>query len=1083
MIPTSESYRSAARSTPALVGRHRIMEEIRGAIEGRADTVIFHITGEGGIGKTRLLTEVLGRCREGVWQNSRIPLFAGDNPIDLYHTQTHALEGLVRAMGAVLPSETQQKFFSNYADVVNELERKKPDLRFALREISDLRERMAKVFIEDFRRLAQQKRVVLAFDTAEMLVYETDAIQRMLRLGAEGAGVRPWLIEQLLPEIPNAVILIAGRPREQLVEDLKQHLHGRLQVITLNKFDEAESLEYFDQVAAAARADGEEDVAGRIDNIPRDSRQVLHILADGRPILLSLAMDLIAIAKRLPDEVKMPLSQARAMTAGELRTARDKLEYSTVSQFQQIGSPVDEAIRSLAFARKGMDPVLLGRVAGMTEEEAKQVLSALTGLSLAENREWPLAISRLRPLSFVKIRPADKRVFLHDEMYVLMQKHVVDYLPDADSKRAQRIILDYYAEELSETRDEIATLQPIAREEVAPDQRVVHVAREGFTPELLEERTKKQIYLNYLLSEQVHYWLRYEPLAGFQTYYRYAEDAYEAADPDLDMQLRDELLVFINAPEHAGQTNIGGLRRTEVELDAGIRWIKRSIRTQSLYSHAEEIAQRLRAECSDLLIQGGDIGQARLDAWEGMSCAYMGDLEQAERLLRRAVEMFRGAQPEGEFGRWQKTLELSNAYNSLGYLLVRRGHHRDAVDVYKRALPLWRKLGKGFEAEHANTLNNLSWALTELGEFDDAMRYCRDGLNLRRDLGARYAMALSYNTLGQIETRNDQPHRARANCERALSIFRELEMPRGIGMASIALAEAYRRMGTVETVYFPKEQIEKIREAAKQALLAVSIFGPYETWPDKTREKPQVAEPARLVDALIELGCAYRDWAQLWNAYTPASDDLDLETLAHRGEKALREAAQVAELRQPHRAVDALVNLAWLHYYVGNPVQIKAVLQEVQTIVKEGSLISEQTGLPVSEPEQPWQWVQLGKMHVLLGSVAFDRYTSTYEKYREALRRNEIEAEALLEEAHKALRESSREYTLSLAYDELYGHGQVFRDQRSGEAHIYDRLSGLNIDELRIVKEATQSTASKYHLEQPRLPALVNKWFGHLEEE
>ncbi len=1061
----SLAYHVAVRSTPALVGRRRIMEQIQTAVESEGDAVVFYIPGAGGIGKTRLLTEVLRLCQEGLWRSRDKPLLAAEDPVDLYHTQTHSLEGLARAMGTVIGPGIRDEYFKSYSEELETLDQRKPDLRYALPEITELRDRVTQTLIEDFRGLAQSYRVVMAFDTAEMLLYETDAVQQILRLGAEGVGVRHWLIEQLLPGVPNAVFLVAGRPRSQLLEDLRTSLRSRLQVIELERFNEQETLDYFVEVAAAARADDELDVAQRVENIPEDTRKVIHLLADGRPILLSLVMDLVALARRLPDDLKISLSQARKLTSGELQTIRAKLESSVVSQFQHVGSPADEAIRSLAFASKGMDPVLLARAADMEEEEAKQVLSALTGLRFDGRDGWPEAIQELRPLSFVKVRPADQRVFLHDEMYALMDRHVLSRLPEADVKRTQRAILAHYAQLLEETRGRIEALQPSVREEITPDRRIITVPRPAMPPDLLEERAKAEIYLDYLRSEEVHYLLRYNALEGFQAYCRYAEVAYEQSDIELDMQLRDELLAFINMPEHEGLSTIDELSHAEVDLDAGVRWIKRNSRFGRNPGVAVKIANRLRREAPDLVERGGELGAACLDVWEGYAHAYWGEnYDRAEQLLRRAIESLGSAQPTDEFHQWQRDLELASAYNGLGYLLGLRGRHYQAVVAYKFALPLWRKLGKGYEAEHANTLNNMSSALAGSGDFDDAIRKCKAGLELRLRQGARYPIALSYNTLGVIQILNNQPHRARSNCERALAIFRELEMMRGIGMANVALAEAIRRMGAVDEMYFPEEQVDLMRQALQHAREAVSIFGPYRDWPDVERDEPLVSEPSRLVDALIELGCAHRDWAYLWPHYAPNPDDPTCDELVENGEQALREAARVAESQQPHRAVDALVNLAWLKYYVEDLAGVDVVLNEVQAKVGDDYLITEGTGLPTEELDRPWYWVQLGKLYVLRGHIAFNRYHE--------------ERHGDLEQAYAALKESATMYTLALAYYDLFGQGQAFRDMKRAEDRIDDRFRGLNLEELGVITEAVQTTADAYRLGQTRLVTLMDKWFG-----
>jgi hypothetical protein len=235
------------------------------------------------------------------------------------------------------------------------------------------------------------------------------------------------------------------------------------------------------------------------------------------------------------------------------------------------------------------------------------------------------------------------------------------------------------------------------------------------------------------------------------------------------------------------------------------------------------------------------------------------------------------------------------------------------------------------------------------------------------------------------------------------------------------------------------------------------------------------------VDALIELGCAYRDWARLWPNYTPRPDDPDRAELVRLGELALREAAEVARSQQPHRAVDALVNLAWLKYYVDDLAGVEAVLVDGQAMVKNEYYISTEDGLPPEELDQPWYWVQLGKIHLLKGHIAFNRYSQMYTGYKEIRQRGDTDL-GLLEKAQAALKESASMYTLSLAYNSLYGRGQLSRDQKRAETRIHGRLKGLNVDELQIVKEAIQATTVAYHLGQPRLAVLVDEWFGLTED-
>jgi hypothetical protein len=200
------------------------------------------------------------------------------------------------------------------------------------------------------------------------------------------------------------------------------------------------------------------------------------------------------------------------------------------------------------------------------------------------------------------------------------------------------------------------------------------------------------------------------------------------------------------------------------------------------------------------------------------------------------------------------------------------------------------------------------------------------------------------------------------------------------------------------------------------------------------------------------------------------------------GELALNEASDTALEQQPHRAIDALVNLAWLHYYVDDVEGMNTTLDRVTEIVPDDYFITQESGLPKGTRDQPWHWVQLGKMHLLRGHVAFNQYLAADAEFKETRTLDDSDPDGLLRKALEALEKSAASYTLSLAYDELYGRGQVFRDMKGGIKRIHRRFARLNMRELGVVTEAIESTAKAYHLKKARLAELVVERFG-LEED
>ncbi len=1030
MSPALDTY-AGALAVP-LVDREDILEQIKQAIDDDRPYV-FYITAHGGMGKTFLAREILRRCQPGgAWHTD--DLLAAKTEVDLYHTDTHSVEGLMRALQAALQDGTA--CFETYNERAERFEGLKYDLSSAFKALEQERSALSQTFLEDLDELCGHKRVVLALDTAEKLIYENERVQEILGLAEEGVGVRNWLIHALLPRLKNAVVLIAGRPRPpQLRADLRRVLGDKLVETSLDELGEADALAYFRAVAATAREHGETDVTKRVELIPEETRRVIWLYTGGRPIMLALLIDYYLVTEQLLEIVQVPPQEAARLMQERPQEIREQLEANLVRALLEIGRPADETIRSLAWARKGMDAELLARVTDLRRPDGTW--------DTARAQEM---LEELRPLSFVKLRHKDQRVFLHDEMYDLLERHVLQHLSEAEADRVYSAILNYYQERIEQTQKEIQKLQLARREEVTTERHVVIAGRPA-APDDPQALSAALSHLDELQIEEVHYRLRQDPVEGFETCARYAEKTVFAHNEYLDMQLRDELLEYSRQTPSSNKHE-QPLSESEIDFDGIIRGIGR-LQRSGQSEKAIEAIQRVREKGSKLLTQ--NLQKIELDIWEGEGIAYLShEFDRAEEMLKKAIQSLSYmSSSDSEFQNWKRQALLARAHNALGYLQRVLGRFQDAITEYTATLPLWR--GLKLEDEHANTLNNLAWALAEAGNFARAQRLCKDGLDLRMELGPRYPIALSYNTLGLIGTRYDQPHRARRHCERALSIFRDLGQPRGIGLASTALAEALRRSANVPGLYFPEERADLLRLGQQYAQDAVEIF------------ETKIPEPLRLVEAYLELGCIYRDWAKLppYDHTDDRKDDPEKAELLSKGERTLRQCAQVAH-NIPYRQVDALVNLAWLYYHVGNSEQAKQTLGQALRIIPPDYEITEKDGIPTSNKPVPFFWVQMGKAALLEGSIAFNRYQKDSQP--------------------KDLKKVAHEYLLCLAYNELFS--QDFRDLRHAKDQIYERLKKLAIEDLQSVFRMAANISRQYHMDQPRLLNFIEKDFGlHLDEK
>jgi tetratricopeptide (TPR) repeat protein len=1020
---------ASARATPELVGREEILNLISKAIGAKGDQAqVIYITAKGGMGKTRLLEEVVKRwgSRKRSGSKNRAKLRIVNRLVDLYHTHTHTEEGLIAEIVETLDS--QGKLFVKYAAKRAEL----THMKFTMGEtqpIQGLRREMEDAFLDELNALGKEyDKTVLVFDTAEVLTYETDRVQQALGLADQPIGVARWLTQKFISRLRNAVVLIGGRPEpisRQFAEELSR-TGAKFTEYDLPGFREEETLEYFEVIAAAAHSENPQS-AKRIESIPDGIRREIHRLTGGQPFVLALLIDYLAIAKEIPSlEQRSP------------ENFRDELRDLIVEAIEEGWRPMDQVVEALSWTPKGMGAELLAwvlRDRQPTEEYVREARESIQALREPERR-----------LSFVKIRAADDLVFLQDEMYALMEKVHKDSAAALQRTRIAADIDGFYNWKIRQTRRKIEEMERELQVvgEITVD-RLVQPKQRSVAPE--EEKMRRaRARLQAYQVEQVYYKLRSDPLKGFELYLQYAEESFQSRDLNLFLLLRDELLRFAEEIRNQKREPVEGLTLDDIDADMGIRWVKVSLADEK-YEEAEKQMARFRETCPDLF-QPGNYVDLSLKIWETWILANTGkDHEKARQLLVDIFDRVEGMPSKTRLDKWRINFLKAYAISMQGFLYRIQGEFKQAVEKYLQAVPLWR--GLKLEIEASNNLNNLAWAEAEAGDFQAALVHCKDGLHLRRKLGRRYLIGLSLNTLGLIETRAGSPERARFHCEQALKIFQEMEIVGGIGLACLALAESLRRMTNADLLTH-EQAIEHLREASRYAEEAVKIF------------TEQVKQPLRLVEAEIEFGCVYREWAR----HLPA-DNPERPEKIEQSRIAYEAAVTVAkEWGYEYRAIDALVNMAWLYYYVGDTEKARDILRErVRKRLGDEHVYTKVHGVDASHAPTSWNWVQLGKANVLLGMIFFDEYKQADREKNKPL-------------AEERLRQAAHNWTLSMAYNSLYG--KDFRDFTKGREEIYERLEQLNLEEIEWVRDSMNRTYREYHIaeDQRTFEQFLEERFG-----
>lgn len=995
---------TGAYATLNLVGRTSLVQEIEAIIRHPTpEPQVVVLMGEGGSGKTRLLLDIRQRA-------ASLGVQAPDALIDLYHIQTHTPEGLTTILTRAFPPGT----FPHFERERHRLE----TLRLAgSSETHTQSQKLLNTFIEELNNLATERKVLLTLDTAERLLYGS---QQMPDSVTDVPHTWRWLVENL-PRLQNCVILLAGRPQtDRLYQELKAALPHHVHPKTVGPFTIEESLAYFEAVAHRAEATGDKATASRVAELTPQERQLAHFFADGRPILLALVIDHLMTAA--PQEKLFDASHGTIVTQEELQ----RFEQALLRRFRQTAREIGDTIIALGRVPKGADADLLARIMGLSQDEAQ------------------ILLNKVKQLSFVKQRPADQRIFLHDEIYALLKRLVY---ADPDDAIAARLVAaeiqEYYAAHLQRVRGKLDTLfTPIEQGATAP----LVVAQ---LTELNEQRRVS-------LTEDVFYRLRNNAEKGFRQYYRYMREAILSGDPALDVWLHLELLAFLDEADPDGNKEvIDGLERNVVQ---GVLALRGSARlwAQGRYQEALTEIRRLREQGRSILTKDGSVSEASRTVWEAYISIYLGGSERlrtARQLVNEVIEKMKAvlaedaaaAIPHSENWQWRTTAILAFAYRVRGFLKRNLGDMHGATQDYRQAAALWRT--NNIVIELATSLNDLGFAMMEQGQWDDARAVATEALELRRSLGPRTLVGLSLNTLANIELREGQYQPAIAGAERALTLFRLLENESMVGLALNTLAEAKRRLSNELPSSQWQQKIDLLQAALHHARESLGIF-------------LANGSQNRQIESQIEIGSTLRYLVRVLRERNILH--YNTPRLIQEGVQALTTAADLAGEELIYRRVDALVNLAWLGYVANDLHTMDDAIHRAEVVVPTEYWLNPATGRPDIEKDeaQALLWPQLGKLYALYGHRDFTSQPSP----------------VLL--GQPMLHNLTRHYVLSIAYNTLFG--KDYRDLRRVKADIYANLKRLSAEQLREVAQATQKVEEEFNLGESAFRQLLVRralWF------
>jgi len=912
-----------------LIGRKEELEWLSRCLAARGERHFVYYKASGGLGKTRLLEEL-----------QKLVATAGDGYsstgiIDLYHTDTHSSSDIERAIVAGL--DPQGKYFPNYRRERTEYLR----LREAGADPGVLEKRRAalsETFVEDCNRMAlYARKLVICFDTVELLQYESTVVEQEAGLDTVDARVKPWMLKAL-SQLQNVLVVFAGRPKYaapgeesdpqvRLESDMRAAFGDALRIVELPPLTLDETREFVE-----ALPDGPQ-------LIPADKLPLIHRLSGGRPIWLHLVVDLLRGLSPEPAHVLALFDQwADLAHAGEddlrLAQARQQIEVALLKSIRTECGELGGYLARIALMPKGVNADILHEALGLPRDEAEQLLTRLRPLSFVKTfvRAPALSISETG-LPWEQLHL--DRVFLHDEMYRLLNRpDVVTNLRLEERAVAKALVSNYYDRE-------IAALEKELQKETVPEKRLP-----------LRERVQK------LQVERLYYLLVQDPREGYREYQVLTDRANRERQVGFAMRLLDEFLRFYNNRE---QFVAAGISHDQVVRQSAQMWVER-FHWWGDYSREITFARKVLDNPTRLSIRP----QEDL-AILGNVCA----LWARARAMLYGYEESVAAEAKGYLGRLPPVAECDRNQllargrlgTSVGYQYRWAGRFEDAVVVNRDAIAAFRKLGE-YPDELAIVLNNQAYTHARQGRFRLATILSDEALQINREMGTDYSLGLSLTNRAAVDRIAGNYHEAIQYAEEALKIFRYLQDPHGIVRAYFNMAFARRKLAKHELdIEVPLRTVPEPLQTAQSDLEGA------------IREAEQAGLEAELPELRGELGKVYRELGRV----TATLQGFDKAMPYFRkGEELLNKALEWKRLNLADQA-NLLQDLAECQFRAGDSEGAQKRLVEVERTLGEQALIRPGQAMP----QAPAQFfLPLAKAEQLRGEMAFQQ-----EDFAEGIRR------------------------------------------------------------------------------------------------
>lgn len=692
----------------AFIDRASEMRQIEGLIADWGVRHVLCIHGEGGIGKTRLLQEVRERWRR---ETARLVV----TEVLTFDDRTLRIpENLRERLAGMLGKENFEPYRRRLMDYQKMM--MKADL--SMERLEQESQEVVKAFHDCLCKALRERRGVILLDTTDVLEV--------------GVGAWDYIASGLALQPCNVVFLIAGRNAQTLYEQLRPCLEDKVHLLSLLPLSEESSIEYL-----KARQD---QLHCAID--PEIARKVIF-LADGRPILIDLAVDWLSHQLPLPWLEKESLEDIKRLSSEDIEKRRKEFEYNLVRRVLELRTNTDRLLLALTHVYP-VNAALAAELLQLDECEAATLL---------EDVQSYISVKRL----------PNGEITLHDKVRELLEAVEAEVDPEGQRKRSDNQRAASYFEKMVHTlKQERQALEEQAGRGAE--------AQEEFEAAIKRADVERRYW------EAAGQWLHNELRASPDRGIRIFADVFDEATNLYRVDVRESFVKQVDLVAKQlqeltpAQRYEWEIRRAKYLLDRGKYQEGKDLLLKMLGYAGLEPAQQV-----DMHIQLGNL------------VIRLGDFRVGQGYFETAVKLSR----ENNLER-----ELMLALNALGWSHRLMGRFEQAINCYKEALELSVRLRS--RKQEGWLLNNLAFASARLGRHKAALNLCDQAMAVWREVGYERGLGAVHEVYGEVYVLSERFDDALKHYRAALDIFEPSNDTEWLSRVYAGCGLAYRLAGDLE---------------------------------------------------------------------------------------------------------------------------------------------------------------------------------------------------------------------------------------------------------------------------------------------